>query len=162
MEPVVFIIGGNLGNRLDLIQRARISLQEIIGIPILISSIFEAAPWGSVSSMNYLNQVLVFETSLNPERLLTIGNQIEDQLGRTRIEKWGDRTMDIDILYIGNQVINSAKLIIPHPLILERKFVLAPLAEIMPDFLHPVHKLTNKEMLEICEDISSVVVLSDQ
>ena len=157
MEKVVFIIGGNLGDRMKFIQQAYKMLRENFSDPLLSSSVFETAAWGEASEGEYLNQVLVFPTNLTAEVVLTIIQEIENRLGRKREEKWGNRTMDIDILYFGQQVIQNQDLIIPHPFISQRRFVLEPLVEILPDFLHPIFQISNTQMLEGCSDISAVV-----
>lgn len=159
MEKVVFVIGGNLGNRVELIEQANKMLRENFSTPLLSSSVFETAAWGNLSEGDYLNQVLVFQTDLDPEAVLIIIQDIENQLGRKREEKWGNRTMDIDILYFGQQVIQNQNLIIPHPFISRRRFVLEPLVEILPNFIHPVLKVSNSKMLETCTDTSSVIRL---
>lgn len=157
MEKVVFVIGGNLGDRMKLIEQASKMLGENFSDPLISSSVFETEAWGNLSEGDYLNQVLVFQTNLTPEVVLTIIQDIENQLGRKREEKWGNRTMDIDILYFGQQVIQNQKLIIPHPFISRRKFVLEPLVEILPNFIHPVFLVSNTELLKTCSDTSSVV-----
>lgn len=159
MEKVVFVIGGNLGNRVELIEQANKMLRENFSTPLLSSSVFETAAWGNLSEGDYLNQVLVFQTDLDAEVVLIIIQDIENQLGRKREEKWGNRTMDIDILYFGQQVIQNQNLIIPHPFISRRRFVLEPLVEILPNFIHPVLKVSNSKMLETCTDTSSVIRL---
>lgn len=159
MEKVVFVIGGNLGNRVELIEQSNKMLRENFSTPLLSSSVFETAAWGNLSEGDYLNQVLVFQTDLDPEAVLIIIQDIENQLGRKREEKWGNRTMDIDILYFGQQVIQNQNLIIPHPFISRRRFVLEPLVEILPNFIHPVLKVSNSKMLETCTDTSSAIRL---
>lgn len=158
MDKVVLIIGGNLGNRLELIKEANRSLMLHFGIPKCSSSIFETAAWGGKSVGNYLNQVLIFETSQSPDAVLDAILRIEEKMGRQRDLKWGDRTMDIDILYFGNKIIRKPKLIIPHPYIQERRFVLEPLNEILPDFSHPLLAKTHRELMELCTDTSRVDV----
>jgi 2-amino-4-hydroxy-6-hydroxymethyldihydropteridine diphosphokinase len=158
MNQVVFILGGNLGDRLRLIEGSVDLLVSHFGPIILKSSIFETAAWGGKSNGNYLNQVLVFNTSFFPEEILDVMLEIELKMGRTRGEKWGDRTMDIDILYFGNEKFQSERLTIPHPFLQERRFVLEPLAEILPDFIHPLLNKTNQELLENCLDKSSVKI----
>lgn len=159
MEKVVFVIGGNLGNRVELIEQSNKMLRENFSTPLLSSSVFETAAWGNLSEGDYLNQVLVFQTDLDAEAVLIIIQDIENQLGRKREEKWGNRTMDIDILYFGQQVIQNQNLIIPHPFISRRRFVLEPLVEILPNFIHPVLKVSNSKMLETCTDTSSAIRL---
>ncbi|MCH6200227.1 2-amino-4-hydroxy-6-hydroxymethyldihydropteridine diphosphokinase [Aquiflexum sp. LQ15W] len=157
MNQVVFILGGNLGDRLRLIEGSVDLMVSHFGSIIRKSSIFETAAWGGKSNGNYLNQVLVFNTSFFPEEILDVILEIELKMGRTRGEKWGDRTMDIDILYFGNEKFQSERLTIPHPFLQERRFVLKPLAEILPDFVHPVLYKTHQELLENCLDKSSVM-----
>ena len=156
MYQVVFILGGNLGDRVRLLEASAGMLVSHFGPLVLNSSIFETEAWGGKSSGNYLNQVLVFNTTFLPEEILDIILEIELKMGRKREEKWGDRTMDIDILYLGNKIFNSERLTIPHTYIQDRRFVLEPLTEILPDQLHPVLNKTNKELLKICPDKSSV------
>jgi 2-amino-4-hydroxy-6-hydroxymethyldihydropteridine diphosphokinase len=157
MNQVVFILGGNLGDKLRLIEAGAASLVMEFGPIVFKSSIYETAAWGGNSEGNYLNQVLVFKTTISPEAVLEIILAIEISLGRKRSEKWGDRTMDIDILYFGNEIINTDRLNIPHPYIQDRRFVLEPLAEILPDYVHPVLNLTSKELLAQCLDNSTVI-----
>lgn len=158
MEKLVLIIGGNLGNRLLLIEKTVDLLIQVFGLPNKASSVYESSPWGGNSSGNFLNQVLVFYTDLNPEKVLSHIQEIEKSLGRQRDLKWGNRTMDIDILYYGEKVISSEYLQIPHPFIADRKFVLEPLTEILPDFIHPVLKVSNKQMNMDCQDQSEITV----
>ncbi|MCH6235524.1 2-amino-4-hydroxy-6-hydroxymethyldihydropteridine diphosphokinase [Cognataquiflexum rubidum] len=158
MNQVVFILGGNLGDRLRLIEGSVELMVSHFGPITRKSSIFETGAWGGKSNGNYLNQVLVFNTSFFPEEILDVILEIELKMGRTRGEKWGDRTMDIDILYFGNEKFQSERLTIPHPFLQERRFVLEPLAETLPDFVHPVLYKTNRELLENCWDKSSVKI----
>jgi len=158
MEKLVLIIGGNIGDRLLLINQTVDLLNTIFGPMDRASSIYESSPWGGNSSGNYLNQVLIYSTDLSPKKVLKQIQKIEDLLGRQRDMKWGDRTMDIDILYYGKKIISSDLLRIPHPFIGARKFVLIPLQEVLPDFIHPVLKMTNVELMENCPDTSEVKV----
>jgi len=158
MNQVVFILGGNLGDRLRLIEGSVELMVSHFGPITRKSSIFETGAWGGKSNGNYLNQVLVFNTSFFPEEILDVILEIELKMGRTRGDKWGDRTMDIDILYFGNEKFQSERLTIPHPFLQERRFVLEPLAEILPDFVHPFLNKTNRELLENCLDKSSVKI----
>ncbi len=156
MEKLILIIGGNLGDRLALIQKATVKLCEKFGFFTESSSIFETEAWGGQSSGNYLNQVLIFQTDQKPKEILELIWEIENECGRERVEKWGNRTMDIDILYLGKRVIDEKDLKIPHPHISERKFVLIPLAEIISEFVHPVFGKTQAQMLQSCTDKSKV------
>lgn len=158
MEKLVLIIGGNLGERELLLSQAINLLIENFGGIELKSKVYETAPWGGKSKGAYLNQVLVFSTDLEPEEVLKKTQKIENLLGREREVKWGDRTMDIDILYYGDMVVDYPEIRIPHPFISQRRFVLEPLAEVLPDFIHPLLKMTNAELLHDCRDESQVYV----
>ncbi|QDH79935.1 2-amino-4-hydroxy-6-hydroxymethyldihydropteridine diphosphokinase [Echinicola soli] len=156
MRQVVLLIGGNLGDRERLIQAAVKKLESKFRL-VSTSSLYETVAWGGKSSGSYLNQAVVFMTTLKAEAVLDITQGVENELGRKRLEKWGDRTMDIDIIYFGNEVMDTDRLKVPHPLMVERRFVLTPLVEIMPDLIHPVLNKTNKELLEACTDPCEVV-----
>jgi 2-amino-4-hydroxy-6-hydroxymethyldihydropteridine diphosphokinase len=102
------------------------------------SALYQTEAWGVEEQPFFYNQVLEVATSLSPLALLEVVLEIEAEMGRKRIQKWGTRLIDIDLLFYGQQIINSEKLILPHPFISERNFVLAPMAEIAPEFVHPV------------------------
>ncbi|MEP0714028.1 2-amino-4-hydroxy-6-hydroxymethyldihydropteridine diphosphokinase [Algoriphagus sp.] len=155
VEKVVLILGGNKGDRNSLL-RAAVEAVSKHGEVVLISKVYETEAWGGVAKGAFLNQVLQIETHLSPMELLALIQQTEKDLGRKRAEPWGDRTMDIDIIYFGEQVIETSELKIPHPFLAERKFVLVPLAEILPEFIHPVLGKSSLELLEDCEDRSEV------
>ncbi|EOZ96910.1 2-amino-4-hydroxy-6- hydroxymethyldihydropteridine pyrophosphokinase [Indibacter alkaliphilus LW1] len=162
MGKCVLIIGGNLGDREEMLEKTCFYIEEQFGAIIKKSSIYETAAWGGKSSGNYLNQVLLIQTDESPLSVLEKILEIENLLGRTRAVKWGDRTMDIDILYFDEKVIETENLTIPHPHISNRRFVLVPLAEILPDLFHPVFKATNLQLLNICEDVSEVRVYKEK
>ncbi len=162
MEKVVLIVGGNLGNRFALIEEATFLLSKIFGNPLVFSCIYETEAWGGMSSGNYLNQILIYETNEKPEFILKSILSIENQLGRQRKVKWGDRNMDIDILYYGSKLINKEDLIIPHPFIQERRFVLVPLNDVLPDFVHPILFKPHSELLDLCKDQSKVSVYCNE
>ncbi|GGZ14090.1 2-amino-4-hydroxy-6-hydroxymethyldihydropteridine diphosphokinase [Echinicola pacifica] len=155
MEQVTFLIGGNLGDRFSAISEAKALLLEKFTLDKQ-SSIYETAAWGGVAQQGFLNQALCMWTPLNPMDTLAFAQQVETQLGRQRDIKWGDRTMDIDIIFFGKQLIQEPDLVVPHPYMRERKFVLAPLAEIMPDFIHPLYKKSIQDLLEECKDLGKV------
>lgn len=152
---VVLCLGGNKGNREKLLSEAVNLIGQNFELKRL-SEIYETAAWGGVAKGDFLNQVAVVSTDLEAEEVLDRIQQIELDLGRTRFEPWGDRTMDIDILFFGDQIIKTGRLEIPHPFIGERRFVLVPLAELMPDFVHPVLKENFVTLLEACQDLSEV------
>ncbi|WP_215223460.1 2-amino-4-hydroxy-6-hydroxymethyldihydropteridine diphosphokinase [Echinicola shivajiensis] len=159
MEKVVLLIGGNLGDRETLLKGAVFKLGKQFEI-LKLSGIYETAAWGGKSSGNYLNMAVLLSTDKSPMEVLEIGLEIENELGREREEKWGDRTMDIDIIYFGGQVIQTERLKVPHPMMPNRRFVLVPISEILPDFIHPQLKITNRDLLEKCLDESEVKFFS--
>ncbi|NHE55448.1 2-amino-4-hydroxy-6-hydroxymethyldihydropteridine diphosphokinase [Cyclobacterium plantarum] len=160
MHRVVLSLGGNVGDRLALIRKALELLVREMKL-LHASQIYETAAWGGNSEAAFLNQVLVLHTSMDAESTLDFIQEIENRLGRKRVLKWGDRTMDIDILYFDNSIIQTDRLQVPHRLMLSRNFILIPLAEILPEEQHPVNKLTHRELLERCEDRLTVRPVSD-
>jgi 2-amino-4-hydroxy-6-hydroxymethyldihydropteridine diphosphokinase len=138
MINVYLLLGSNLGNRLMYLQEAARYINEETGHIVQQSAVYETQSWGNTNVPDYLNQVLLLQTNLLPHDLLHKLLQIESLLGRERLEKWGARTLDIDILFYGTDIIEDADLIVPHPQLHNRGFTLAPLAELAPDLMHPV------------------------
>lgn len=153
---VFLLLGSNLGDRPQVLAAVREMIAEQAGSIVNQSAIYETEPWGITDQPAFLNQVIEITTSLLPEDLLRIILNIEHDLGRIRYERWGARVIDIDILYFGQTIMDSARLTLPHPRIQDRRFVLAPLAEIAPDFIHPVLQKTTSKLLEQCPDTSAV------
>ncbi len=157
MTTTYLLLGTNMGNRFELIKNAQNLIREKVGsISKNSSSIYETAAWGEENMADYLNQVLVVDTRLNPLQLLQKIHQIEQSLGRKREMMWGPRTMDIDILFYDQYICNTPRLTIPHPHIPKRRFVLTPLAEIDPTFIHPLLNKSIQNLLTHCEDKLSV------
>ena len=155
---VVLGIGGNKGDRANYLAKAREALSKEVSL-ISSSQVYESEPWGGVATNgNFLNQVLLIQTSMEPFSLLQLTQKIEHALGRTREQHWGDRTIDIDILYFGDQVSSDPQLTLPHPYLSERRFVLQPLAEILPLKKHPVYGKTSLELLAACSDLGKVSI----
>jgi 2-amino-4-hydroxy-6-hydroxymethyldihydropteridine diphosphokinase len=152
MAITYLLIGGNIGNRAATLQETQKQLSEKVGNILGGSSIYQTSAWGAEQQAPYLNQVLCIETALQPFALLAATQEIEQKLGRIRTQRWAARTMDIDILFYDQQIINTQELTVPHSRILERKFVLVPLCEIAAEMLHPVWQLPMKNLLEYCED----------
>ena len=146
------MIGGNLGARFLNLQKARDLIGQKIGDIERLSFVYETAAWGVEDQPNYLNQLLCVSTKLQALELLAEIHCIEAELGRERIEKWGARTMDIDILFYESQIIQTPQLSIPHHSLHLRRFMLIPLCELVPDFVHPVLKKTIFDLLLECED----------
>lgn len=139
MARAVLITGGNLGPVAENLSEARRLLGLRAGTVERCSSVMESAAWGFEAGEPFLNQALVVRTALPPEALLDACQRIERELGRVRVcgEGYRSRTMDIDILFYDDRIIRTGRLTVPHPLIDRRDFVLAPLEEIMPDYVHP-------------------------
>jgi len=157
MKRVFLGIGSNLGNREKNIQEAVQKIGELTGTIINSSSIYETEPWGFSSGNLFLNMVIEVETKLKPSGLLGRLLMIESILGRVREgKKYTSRIIDLDILLYNDKVMENKVLVIPHPRMHERKFVLVPLCEIAPDMVHPTLKKTIKILLEECTDKSMV------
>ncbi|MDQ1087043.1 2-amino-4-hydroxy-6-hydroxymethyldihydropteridine diphosphokinase [Siphonobacter sp. SORGH_AS_1065] len=153
---IFLLLGANLGDRQETFRRAIELLSERVGTVALQSSLWETAAWGLTDQPNFLNQVLLLSTALQPLEVLAQTQAIEIEMGRVRKEKWGARLLDIDLLYYGSEILDLPQLKVPHPYIPERRFTLAPLAEIAPDFMHPSLSLTQQELLNQCVDNSVV------
>ena len=149
-------LGGNLGNTREIFEGAYPLIEKKIGKIAVYSSIYQTEAWGPIPQADFLNQVLLVSTTLNPQACLTEMLAIEKEFGRERKERWGPRTLDLDLLYYGDLIIAEADLVVPHPRIAERKFILTPLAEIAPLYVDPVSGLTANAMLLACEDTSEV------
>ena len=152
MHAVFLLTGSNLGNREQQLAKALTELETHIGAVRQTSAVYETEAWGKEGLPCHLNQAVLIHTLLEPLPLLQTIHTIEERLGRVRQEKWGIRAIDIDIIYYDDQVIHLPQLIIPHPLMQERNFVLAPLCEIAADMLHPVLLKSNRALLDQSTD----------
>lgn len=152
MNGIYILLGSNMGNRLEYLREAEQLLIKR-GIQIMDeSSIYETEPWGKKEQGWFLNVVLRIDTSKDADDLLAILLEVEQKLGRIREEKWGERCIDIDLLYYHDQSLETEALQIPHPGISDRRFTLIPLVEMCPLEEHPLTRLTQVQMLANCED----------
>ena len=157
MPTIVYIgIGSNVGDKKGNCQTA-IGLLAEIGRVISVSSLYYTEPVGYREQEDFINAVAAVETSCSPSELLSRCHTIENRLGRRRTVRWGPRIIDLDILLYGDLVLNRPDLVIPHPLMTRRKFVLAPLTEISPDVVHPILNKTAEQLL--CELQNSHTVM---
>ena len=154
-------VGSNMGNRLKYLEAAMEAISEY-GRIIKKSAVYEAKAWGETDQPDFLNCVINFKSGLNPELLLEKLQQIEMMAGRQRNkdEKWKSRTLDLDILFADDKVIDSEKLKLPHPFLQERNFVLVPLSEIAPYFIHPILNKSVNSLLLDCKDELPVKIFS--
>jgi 2-amino-4-hydroxy-6-hydroxymethyldihydropteridine diphosphokinase len=152
MNEAYLLTGGNIGDRLDFLFKAKEEIKKRCGGILEESRIYETAAWGNENQQAFLNQVLKIETNLGPEKLLNTILQIEKNLGRKRELKYGPRTIDIDILFFNDKVIDHQGLKIPHPQLQNRKFVLVPLNEIAANKIHPAFNKTITQLLTECPD----------
>lgn len=148
---VFLLLGSNLGDRKTNLASARDGITSVAHI-VGTSAIYRTAAWGKTDQPEFYNQVLSVQTDLTPEALLAHLLELEKKLGRERHEKWGSRTIDIDILLFDNLEIRTDQLTVPHPGIASRKFTLVPLHEIAPHLVHPALNKTIHELLEMCTD----------
>jgi 2-amino-4-hydroxy-6-hydroxymethyldihydropteridine diphosphokinase len=140
MNDVFLLSGSNLGDRQLYLQQAIQHIETDIAPVVKLSSVYETQSWGKTDAPDYLNQVILIKTALTARDVLQKILNIETVLGRKREEKWGPRTIDLDILFYGSMIISEPGLQIPHPELQNRRFTLEPLSEIAPDFVHPVFK----------------------
>ena len=152
MNGIYILLGSNMGNRLEYLREAE-QLLIANGIQIIDeSSVYETQPWGKEDQNWFLNVLIQIETSLVPQDLLKTLLEAEQTLGRIRKEKWGERCIDIDILYYHDLILEDERLSVPHPGIPDRRFTLIPLAEMCPLETHPKTGKTHVRMLADCAD----------
>lgn len=150
-------LGSNIPDRAANLRRAVEQIAVSVGSVTMQSPIYETQSWG-YSDGNYLNQTIAVETALTPQQLLVATAAIETALGRVRSGNgYEARTIDIDILFYDNEILDTPQLTIPHPKIALRRFVLQPTADIAPDFVHPRMGKTIRQLLEECEDTGEVI-----
>jgi len=156
MNIVFLQLGSNLGERELLLQDAIAAVEDRVGKVVEKSKVYESTPWRVEGQDNYLNQIIKVKTEMLADVVLSTILDVEKDLGRIRIEKWGERLIDIDIIFYNDAIIETAQLCVPHKHMHERMFVLTPLHNIAPDMMHPKYNKTVEELLQICTDTELV------
>lgn len=161
METAFLGLGSNLGDREENLRKAvRMISGEKVKV-LAASHVYVTEPWGFRAETDFLNMVLKAETAISPGELLARMLEVEKELGRERTgEQYSSRMIDIDILLFGGLIINSDEIVIPHPRLHQRRFVLVPLCEIAPNAVHPVFKKSLADLLNLCSDESQIRPLS--
>ena len=150
----VILLGANLGDKKQMFAQVETHITDNIGNCIKKSALYSSKAWGFKSNDLFYNQVLIVETEYSAHDTLLRCQAIENKCGRVRHEQAGyeSRTIDIDILYFNNDIIETDDLTIPHHLLHKRKFALVPLCEVLPEYIHPILLTSNKNLLANCED----------
>jgi 2-amino-4-hydroxy-6-hydroxymethyldihydropteridine diphosphokinase len=159
-RQIYLCIGGNLGEREANLEEALTFIDINFGDVLAVSSIYESEPWGMSDVPNFLNQVVLIQSELSNDQLLSEIAELEEFFGRERSsEGYVSREMDIDVLFIDDEIVETESFKVPHPRMAERRFVLEPLAEIAPDLMHPQLKQSVSEILKACADKGKVTRL---
>jgi 2-amino-4-hydroxy-6-hydroxymethyldihydropteridine diphosphokinase len=164
MKSVVYLLtGSNLGDKKMYLSQAKQDLCRLVGKLLAESSVYESEPWGFVAENTFLNQVLMYETTLSPNEILQTIKTIEAETGRIHTKNgYSSRNLDIDILFYDSITLNSTDLTIPHPLLHKRRFTLLPLSEIAPNLIHPVLNMSVKQLLKKCEDKGEIEMKNEK
>lgn len=152
MNTVYLLLGSNMGDSEQMLTVATNMIEKNIGKLTKSSSIYRTAAWGNEDQPDFLNQIIIISSSLSSSNILKEMFGIEKEMGRVRTTKNAARVIDIDMLFFNDEIIQTETLTVPHPQIQNRRFVLVPLAEISPDFQHPLLKKSSLELLSICSD----------
>jgi 2-amino-4-hydroxy-6-hydroxymethyldihydropteridine diphosphokinase len=156
MINVYLLLGSNLGDRKLFMDKAIQHIAEDIAPVIKVSPVYETQSWGKSDAPDYLNQVILLQTDMPAQEILKKILNIELILGRKREEKWGSRTIDIDILFYGDNIINEDGLHVPHPELHKRRFTLEPLSDLAPDLIHPNY---NKSILQLKNELQDSLIV---
>jgi 2-amino-4-hydroxy-6-hydroxymethyldihydropteridine diphosphokinase len=155
-------LGGNEGSRWEFLNLAKGLIAECAGKISRVSSVYDSPAWGFISESHFLNQVIQIQTILEPLEILEVIHQIESELGRVRTKaQFASRTIDIDLIFYNQVVLSTPRIQVPHPRMHLRKFVLEPMTEMAPDFVHPVLNQTMFELNNKCPDLSICKVVKE-
>ncbi len=152
MNKIYLLLGSNMGNSKKMLLNAISLIEKKIGKMTRYSSLYSTAAWGNTKQPDFLNQVIIVETKLSPSQTMDTILDIEKKLGRMRTVKNAPRIIDIDILFFNKEIIDEPRLQVPHPRIQNRRFVLTPLNELSPNFIHPVLKRSVHHLFIHCPD----------
>lgn len=155
-QSVYLLLGSNMGDRRKHLSDALWAIETNAGVIRSRSSVYETAAWGNIHQAPFFNQAVRISTFLTPAELLATLQRIEKSMGRERKEKWGERVIDIDILFFGDHIVDTPDLKIPHPELQNRRFALIPMSEIADDLIHPKMFQTIHELLKNCNDTLAV------
>jgi len=161
MHKVYLHLGSNQGDRLQMLNDSLGQIGEKIGKIQLKSSVYETEPWGLKDQANFLNMAIEVKTKLTVEEVFNISKEIEQTLGFPKQIKWGPRSIDIDILYFDNEIIDTEKLKLPHPQLYNRNFVLIPMMEIAGDYIDPIKNVSIDELYDVCTDTCEVFLYEE-
>jgi len=157
---VYILLGSNQGNSIKQLEIATQSIAEWVGNVVQSSSIYRTAAWGNTQQDAFSNQIILVRTEKTASQVLRILLTIEDKMERIRTLKWAPRTIDLDILFYDELILEEPELTIPHPYLHQRRFTLIPMAEMAPNFLHPKLLKSISQLLQICPDQLSVEKIS--
>ena len=156
MNKAYLLLGSNLGNSKQQLSKAVSLIEKEIGQSARQSGLYVTAAWGNTNQPDFLNQVIIVETALSAGATMQSILSIEKKMGRVRTKKNAPRIIDIDILFFNKEIIDQSGLIVPHPQLQNRRFVLIPLNELSANFIHPVSGKTIHQLLRVCPDKLSV------
>jgi len=152
LNEIILHLGSNEGNKVQNLKFAQLLITQSIGLIHKESMLYATEAWGNQNQDDFLNKAIAISSHFDVEEILNKIHIIENKLGRIRHEKWGPRTIDIDIIFCGQQIIKKPHLKIPHPELSNRNFVLVPLMDLDPSFKHPILNKTIKEIYDECTD----------
>lgn len=155
-KKLVLSLGSNLGNRYAYLLRAIQKIEKYFNSKPVVAHFYETPPWGNENQSRFINTAIYLHTDITIDQCLKKVQAIEKEMGRLKTEKWGPRMIDIDILFYEDDVVETDIITVPHQHLHQRAFVLKPLQDILPNFIHP---LKNKTIIQLIEDIDDNTLL---